>query len=145
VPDLFVFTANKRIMIDVSISYPAAASYIAQGADRKPRVALTARARAKSRKYAALAELNAFTFIPFVLESIGDLGTEALDFLRLIADDTEEPQVFLAYAMKRIAIALQRGNALISRQGNSYLRPVARVRPVPASPPRARPLVPMPV
>ena len=61
-------------------------------------------------------------FVPFVLESLGALGKEAAAFLRDLSKETVEPHQFYIYALRRIAVALQRGNAQVQRHGQVLIR-----------------------
>ena len=120
-PDLFVHKGNASFMIDVSVVHPAADSY-ARGASRVATYAARLRENDKTRKYKALADRNGFTFVPFVMETTGAMGAEALRFLSMLSEDADHPASFLRNAKRRLAIALQRGNFRVVREGFQNLR-----------------------
>ena len=79
----------------------------------------------KYRDYGAMALQHNATFIPFALESYGAFGTRAREVLKILGKAAgnsvllaaDIPGGFAAYAVQRIAVALQRGNAAVGRRG----------------------------
>ena len=117
-PDLYVFTSNETYMIDVSITFPPASSFIGRlHTDTRPLAAAKMREYEKVRKYDSLARHNGMVFVPFVLESFGAVGKQAKKFISIIAEQMEESNQFYAYALRRLSIALQKGNAIMQTQG----------------------------
>jgi hypothetical protein len=116
-PDLFVNTGVVQYMIDVTVIYPAAASSVA-GASRAKLFAASQREDQKRAKYGQLAARNGMVFVPFVMESFGAFGRAATGFLKELVDGSG----LLTYFQRRCAIALQRGNAAIAREGIIRLR-----------------------
>ena len=84
-------TLNGKITwIDVSIVAPNGVRYIAMGSDKKSLVAAKDREEVKRRHYAPaiMASVGAVTFIPFVLEITGALGSTARKFVDDVAHIT---------------------------------------------------------
>jgi hypothetical protein len=129
-PDLLLVTAChsvSELLTDVTITHPAAASAITNGADTRPlQAAKTAETR-KQTKYGHLVnaangrghktcELKAFA-----MESLGAFGPQAEYILKCMfkhamrntVGDALQPQD----ARILLSIALQRGNALMGRKG----------------------------
>ena len=123
-PDLLVFYRQKRYLLDVSVTCPSAASYCGQ-ASQKMCSAADKRAKEKQDKYAALCKDSRCEFAPFVMESYGAMHKEAEKFLHMLSENYESPTEraeYMAYARKRIAFALQIGNAEIANEGHTLLR-----------------------
>ena len=62
------------------------------------------------------------SFVAFAVESFGAIGHAARKFLRAIADRTSESNVFYIYALRRVAIAIQKGNARVMQEGKAMMR-----------------------
>ena len=105
-------------MIDVSVTMAATPSFV-QTLKTHERflAAATSREQVKSRKYSSLAARSNMRCVPFVVESFGAMGKQAESFLRELSQETAEPHQFYIYALRRVAIVLQRGNAKVQRQG----------------------------
>jgi len=79
----------------------------------------------KNRDYGAMALQHSATFIPFALESYGAFGTRAQEVMKILGKaagnsvllTADVPGGFAAYAVQRVAVALQRGNAAVGRRG----------------------------
>jgi hypothetical protein len=77
----------------------------------------------KCTKYAAVAETTrGGKFLAFVLESYGAFGPQALDILKILytalSNSPSSPtSLTRSFIVESIAIALQRGNALVSQTG----------------------------
>jgi hypothetical protein len=147
VPDLLVFLADKKYMLDVSVTCPSAKSY-RSAASKHVLSAAMKRAKEKNSKYSAACQKVGTVFVPFVLESYGAFHHKAEEFLQQISkqqyDNSTEQHEFLAYARRRIAFAIQKGNADIAQIG---VRNLHRVALLPSSrqddlpmPPRAPPI-----
>ena len=123
VPDLEIYPPSsispKPFMVDVSVGLPSARTYVDKHhADSNPGATAELMAKQKTRKYERIAERNDYKFVPFCLESYGTLSESAMELLKTISKNIPYGQHhFLSYAYNRIAVALQRGNALIVNEG----------------------------
>src|SRR4051794_19692731 len=81
-PDAVITGCIERWMIDVSVINPTSRSYKGTASGRAP-----AREAQKSKKFDELAAREQATFVPFVLETYGTWGADALEFLRTLADE----------------------------------------------------------
>ena len=118
-------------MVDVGISHPAAPS-------RKSTYPLAAAAAAEHKKiehYKGLATRYGAVFQPFIVESFGAFGKHADEVMKVLrtAAALESPILpqgvgsFSDYAVKCLAMALQKGNALVARKGAIEARSAAVV------------------
>jgi hypothetical protein len=123
--DLLLLRHDKKLYIDVAVTRPTNSSNLAYN----PKVTtdtLHSTHRVASRKHAkydAIAKLNEYDMLPFVLESYGGLGPEAIrviNFLAASSSDLDEKE-FRKHALRRIAICLQRGNAHIGLLGQQQM------------------------
>ena len=89
VPDLYVTFPAKQFMLDVSVVYPACATYH-KGAAEAPLYAAQKREDTEITKYGTLASHNRYKFVPFVMESTGALGKRAAAFLKDLAQYARE-------------------------------------------------------
>ena len=116
-PDIYAFLSDRRILIDVSVIHPLAATYL-QSAQR-PLGAAKTRENYKADKFAALTHEEKAEFVPFVMETTGALGKAARNFLIdtclfiSLADEFNTPFKVKDYILRSLAIELQRGNALV--------------------------------
>lgn len=124
-PDLTVVSAAAISMVDVTISNAASPS----NAQLTPTQLLNKRARDKHNKYDRLAEAVRAKFVPFVLTSSGGLGDEALELVRELvmrgAHAHHDDQTVLAkvqFALRRLSMAVHRGNARMIEMGLMQLR-----------------------
>ena len=76
--------AFRTILFDLSGINPHSPAYV----DMKPGAASAARAVRKVSKYHAHAERQGCTFVPFVVDSYGCLGPDALQFIKDIRDES---------------------------------------------------------
>jgi hypothetical protein len=109
-PDVHIFFPSSRTM-DVSVIHPGAPSFAPQA--HVPLSAAHTRERQKTSKYRKVAEAESASFVPFVLESFGGFGTQALKFVSDAASLARE-SVSLAQSepdfrsmVRSLAIALQ--------------------------------------
>jgi len=131
-PDLDITLPEQSFMIDVAISHPAAPSRTTA----TPLAAATAAEHLKQEKYKALAIRHASTFHPFVLESHGAYGAQANEVMKLLRAAAPNSAMslptgvgsFADYAAKCLAVALQKGNALVARRGATEARAAAMGR-----------------
>jgi hypothetical protein len=71
---------------------------------------------AKTAKHGDAAKAHGHDFSPFVLETYGFCGTGATRFLETVAVSSGIPGA-LRDLRERVAVAVQRGNSLLARQG----------------------------
>ena len=83
-PDGEIHMAFRTILFDLSGINPHSPAYV----DMKPGAASAARAVRKVSKYHAHAERQGCTFVPFVVDSYGCLGPDALQFIKDIRDES---------------------------------------------------------
>ena len=112
---------GTRYMIDVSVTAPDADSYLKLRSNTVPLAAAKNRENVKDKDYEKLAQDNEMILVPFVMETHGAVGTKAKDFLTALSKNTMAPSQFYIYALRRLAVALQRANARVQAEGNSLL------------------------
>ena len=121
-PDLDILLADTNIMIDVGITNPCAPS-------RTSTTALAA-AKAKVVEYKKFAAERGAKFFPFILETLGAYGKETANVLKVLAkavfnSSIDAPRDYLVQCNRVVAVAVQRGNALVARQGAVLSRAAA--------------------
>jgi hypothetical protein len=81
------------------------------------------RGEQKKRKYAAIAAANDYELLPFVCETYGGLGADAIRVLRYLSAHAAgfTQKEFLRHAHSSLSIALQRGNATVALIGQQQL------------------------
>ena len=129
-PDVHIYFPSSRTMVDVSVIHPAAKSYARRA--HVPLFAAHTRETAKTSKYRKVAETESAFFVPFVLESFGGFGTQALKFVSDVASLAKEnlslaqsEPDFRGSMVRSIAIALQAGNAHVALSGSLSSREYA--------------------
>lgn len=127
VPDLFVYSSDSAArMLDVTVRFPATeAMVVHHRAHEVPLAASKVAENAKNAKYDGLAVDNGMAFVAFAVEVFGGMGRSAIKFLKEVAEEVSNPHSFFIYALRRISIAIQRGNALVLQHGKQLLRSVA--------------------
>ena len=126
-PDVHIFFPSSRTMVDVSVIHPGALSFARQA--HVPLAAAHLRERQKVSKYRKVAEGESASFVPFVLETLGGFGTQALKFVSDVASlarenlslAQSEPD-FRGSMVRCLAIALQVGNAHVALCGSLMSR-----------------------
>jgi hypothetical protein len=121
-------------MIDVTITEPSGA-YIC-GSRHTDKIAGAAARQAEKDKHskynAAIAKLSGVNhltkFIPFVMETHGSLGKEALNWLQELCVDQPLPATCLSQILSQISTALQIGNSEMSITGLNSLAHQAAVK-----------------
>jgi hypothetical protein len=106
-------SASGMLLLDITVLHPTSVSAVRQ-ADGGVRN----REREKQRRYGPLAASAGADFKPVVLETYGGLADEAREVVRYIAREAEENNVcdaslFRERLLGRLAIAVQRGNAMV--------------------------------
>jgi hypothetical protein len=122
--DLLLLRHGIKLYIDVSCTRPTNASSLSSqpAVTHTPLISTVVRAQQKMRKYTPIAQANGYTLLPFVVETYGGMGKEALRVLQyLAAHAPDSPQVFLRHAHSSLSVVLQRGNALVALIGQQQL------------------------
>ena len=139
VPDVEFFGCGGSHATDVSVVYAGAASYLPRAEKmtkamnkgvgamvgaivKAAKARVNARAREKSQKYSEACTAEHIEFVPFVAESHGYLHESAVNLLDKLVVNARlkfnvEVGELKGYLQRRLAIALQRGNALLEREG----------------------------
>jgi len=125
-PDLDILLADTNIMIDVGITNPCAPSRTSTTA----LAAATTMEKAKVVEYKKFAEERGAKFFPFILETLGAYGKETANVLKVLAkavfnSNIDAPRDYLVQCNRLVAVAVQRGNALVARQGAVLSRAAA--------------------
>ena len=125
-PDLDILLADANIMIDVGITNPCAPSRTSTTA----LAAATTMEKAKVVEYKKFAEERGAKFFPFILETLGAYGKETANVLKVLAkavfnSNIDAPRDYLVQCNRLVAVAVQRGNALVARQGAVLSRAAA--------------------
>jgi hypothetical protein len=134
VPDGEIILPTTTDLFDVSGTHPAAQSYRVNNA-RHPGAAIVARARSKNNKYLAYASNLGARFVPFVIDTYGWLGKDALRLVKDIENDAFHPRLGLPACtritssnfLELLAVDWQKHNANIIFQWNAMIRS-ARLR-----------------
>ena len=133
VPDVVFRGANKQLAIDVSFVYSEAESRLPEerkvGKDlyRVVHSAMGTRATAKSRKYDVACARDGLEFKPFVLDSHGALDASARAVIGQLVEYGAnvlgiDENAMRGYCQRRLAIAIQRGNARLDQQAVAMSR-----------------------
>jgi hypothetical protein len=106
---------GKIYHIDVSVIHPPSPSYLPEGEYAKDVE------KRKRNKHEADAIALGREFIPFVLETFGTWGDDAIKFIRMLgenySDDEDVADAFNNDAIAAISFALQVGNAFVAGVG----------------------------
>jgi len=126
-PDLTVVLPEQALFIDVVVCHPSAPSRISLD----PLASARRAEAAKQSKYADVAQAHGARILGFALETYGAFGECATDVLQIIrrairtqADPSDRLDVVLP---QQLAVALQKGNALVARMGALRARQAARL------------------
>ena len=123
--DLLLLRHGDKLYIDVSCTRPTNSSSLQShhAVTYTPLVSTKVRGDQKKRKYAAIAAANDYELLPFVVETYGGFGSDAIRVLRYLAASISNstPAKFLRHAHSSLSIALQRGNATVALIGQQQL------------------------
>jgi hypothetical protein len=126
--DLVVQVSGTLYYIDVSCVQPLAAHNRARDASDSGN-AIAARAIVKHKLYDAYAREARARLVPFVCDVYGRLGAEAMSFVRGVmahraaaAGRARRGAVYAAYALARLSVAIQVGNARAAAAAIQKLR-----------------------
>ena len=84
----------------------------------------------QGREYTKFAEERGAEFFPFIIETLGAYGKETAKVLKVLAkavfnSNIDSPSDYLVQCNRVVAVAVQRGNALVARQGAVLSRAAA--------------------
>jgi hypothetical protein len=131
IPDLIIHdsTSTFKAAVDVSGVYGEAKTNVLNGSivnksvdELRSTAAVEKRESRKEVHYRMLERVADMKVVPFVFESHGGLGKCAEEFIDLVAqygnDEVDGVQFadFKGYLKRRVAIAIQRGNALLDQR-----------------------------
>ena len=130
---MFIPPDSNLCIGDVSVINPAAGTY-RDAAARKAGAAAEVRDRQKELAYRAH-DPDAYDFVPLTHESFGRLGEPAMRYLNKLADiavrcGDVSRSAFVTMALRRLSVAMCRGNALIFRLGMQTLTGTAGSAPM---------------
>ena len=122
-PDIVVSTTTAVYDVDVSVVHSTSPSYLETS--KTPAGLIEKREADKKRVYKEQEEKTGNRVVPFVVDSFGRWGKEALSFLHTVAAEyfgtKEEQAAFYRRSFRALAISLQRGNANILRGGGAQV------------------------
>ena len=123
---MFILLWNRAPMIAVLL-IQLALIYL-QGS-KTPLAVAKLRETAKHRKYDAQAAKERIKFYPFVMETFGGVGKEAVAFIKKISNLHYEHSpvpvhrnALSSFIFRSLSIILQRGNALVQLMAAQYAR-----------------------
>jgi len=127
-PDAHVYFAVESCTYDCSVTHPASPHLSLQGS-KTPLAVAKLRETAKHRKYDAQAAKERIKFYPFVMETFGGVGKEAVAFIKKISNLHYEHSpvpvhrnALSSFIFRSLSIILQRGNALVQLMAAQYAR-----------------------
>ena len=127
-PDLRLLLDGVSLLLDLSVTHPTSPSAISTSRSSQPLGSAERREYEKRHKYTELTTMENATVVPLVLESTGALGDGFRQFIRRISSCVRDgefagasPLVIERFLVSALAIALQRGNAAVLREGTSHL------------------------
>jgi hypothetical protein len=115
-PDLQIVYPGRHVITDVAVVHSLGA--YARARPEHPTLAAKDGAGAKRRKYAAIASRHDAELIPFVVETCGGLGPDAIALLDVISGAAAEHlslwsrEDVATDLLHSVAIAVQKGNAM---------------------------------
>jgi hypothetical protein len=124
-----------QTVCDVGITAPFSDTHVQRHASAtKPLEAAAAMERDKVKHYTHhICDEKQQEFIPFIMESSGALGRSAANIIDLLCKrytgfDDDDKAFFKTHCYIVLSVALQRGNALVSRRGISILSSAIDIR-----------------
>jgi len=109
-PDFLVITATRTISVDLTITHPLTSSMLSHAAKHKGYSA-SVREAEKTRKHGPAAAEQGHVFSPWVFETLGLLGGELTKSLRLLSQQVQRPEAFIADFLRATSLTLQTMNA----------------------------------
>lgn len=127
-PDTDSIIGNSRIVTDVSVVHPLAASHVSVAARRELATA-EAREQAKRNKYDGMVQARGAKFFPVVLETTGGMGKDCALALASIISAAKNcsrwaPREVVHGIRSRLSVAVLRWNASIISEGLWRARPL---------------------
>lgn len=121
---LLIVLGPKRFLVDVTVPRATAPSTMADPTMTTAGACTVTAEKDKRNKYEELCKARGLTLVPFAVESHGGVGPAARKFLHQLAAAGCEltAEAFVLDALLRISVQLQRGNALVLKQGMQQLR-----------------------
>jgi hypothetical protein len=110
-PDAEILLPSGALLTDISVTNPAADSYVV-AASKKRLSAASTRENQKISKYSPLIA-DGRRFVPYVIESTGACGEKAKKLLNIVGAFSNDCKAFVSKALKVINFELQRGNCLM--------------------------------
>ena len=89
-PDIQIVLPNQHYLVDVVISHPLCPTHVRSAANKSLAAAYQAEIR-KDNKYHRTAQIQHAEFVPFALETMGDIAPKALKLLRHILQNVFQP------------------------------------------------------
>jgi hypothetical protein len=137
-PDFSQDYYRTRIMSDVAVTHPPCRSR-REAASKSGLAACGVLESIKRRSYKDKSALEGRQFIAFVVETLGGVGRQAQQIIRMMAREAEANHVmdaasFKGYAYNRLSIAIQRGVAECLRIGSLFARGIRQIARRPAAP-----------
>ena len=126
-PDLTVILPDQTLLIDVVVTHPAAPSYTSI----KPLAATKKAEKDKETTYCDLARAHGARILALAVESYGAFGDQATQIVQLIRKAGEgsptsaHKELLSRYLPQVLAVALQKGNAMVARVGALHTRQAA--------------------
>ena len=111
-PDLLIITPEKSVFVDVAVIHSSAPSRSTITVD----AATGAMEADKKAKYLPLARIQNASVLAFVMDSYGSWGKQAVEVLGMLKELLMAKDLRVL-AAQTLAVALQRGNALVARAG----------------------------
>ncbi len=107
---LFVFSGVEKNYLDVRITHPTCKSYLRTA---QQQLGAAKKAEQEKRRSYRAKGVPDNEIVPFVVESYGALGPDALKFIKKLASHHPHPSSWASRLYKAISVALQKGNALM--------------------------------
>jgi len=123
--DLLDSSMTGAACVDVSVSHVTAPSRIAAHRRKLTDPQQCALVAAKMRelekhfKYDSLCEQYKWKMIPFVMESYGGIGPEAMSYIDSLCHDADDKHAAKNYLLNCLSVALQVGNANVAQMGKN--------------------------
>src|SRR6202012_5198114 len=117
-PDILVQMGERSILVDVTVKYPLAPTYLRNGMAQTSLDVAREGERVKNGHYAAEAKNMGMEFVPFSLEVLGGWGPAAQGLVKDLVDHASRHTHYtkaeaLTRLVQGVSIALQRGNAYL--------------------------------
>eukprot|EP00732_Lithocolla_globosa_P000804 Lithocolla_globosa_v1_NODE_309_length_4559_cov_14.810169.p1 type:complete len:1418 gc:universal NODE_309_length_4559_cov_14.810169:274-4527(+) len=126
-PDLMFFIGSKVIYADVEVVYPLTESHL-PAASRKARATVNTAARAKKKKYKALAEAAGAEFIALIFDVYGGMAAETRRLISTLAEQVaanwRRPHARTPTTKRfqaKVSSTLRKANATILTEGTQRL------------------------